>query len=557
MENLSLLYPEGYDEKKRASHRLKNYDFIKELQLESLVILIQDSHRGMTHLKLQDYFTTDEEVLKYRLDIVEDMVRNREWYDLFCKAIPAIRNVSDLRRSMSGDFSIESALGSIRFLELYIEIVDLFEQDGLSIEAHSGGLLALQDKIREVAESGEYRSLREELGKEETNFGLVKSVTLGINLDETLRVQEAGIVSVNMEKFHQGTVMDKLLKKTGRDSMAFITPLFSISKGLQFGDAKAVEVSTRSALNTIFARTIRSFGPAVQKYFSVNTSWFVQLLDDLRFLTAGVKFILDMKGQGFAMCKPVIAAAEEKQCHLSGVYNPVLAMKGVEKTVVSNSFAYDENGRFYLVTGPNHGGKSIFAYSIGMAQALFQLGLFVPAQAACISPVTGIFTHFPVSDEDNYGKGRLESECARLGKILEGLEDTDILLMDESFSSTSGMEAGYIASQVLTGIGVIGCGGIFVTHIHDLTQKLGEYNNYPGNKGKIDNLVALMENKEDGIRSYKVERTMPDGLSYAKDIAARYGLLRGLPILTDDDRIRQGKENDPENGSDGMEDGKI
>ncbi len=533
MDNLSLLYPEGYGEKKRASHRMKNYDFIKELQLESLIILIQGSHRGMTNLKLQDFFTTDAEVLEYRLDIVEDMVRHREWYDLFCKAIPAIQNVSDLRRSMNGDFSIESALGSIRFLELYIETVDLFAEGILSIETHSKGLLALQEKIREVAEGEEYRSLKEELGKKETNFGLVKSVTLGINLDETLCVQEAGIVSVNLEKFHQGTVMDKLLKKTGKDSMAFMTPLFSIPKGLQFGDAKAVEVTARSALNTIFARTIRSFGPAVQKYFSVNTSWFVQLLDDLRFLTAGVKFILDMKEQGFAMCKPVIMAAEKKQCRLTEVYNPVLAMKGVERTVVSNSFTYDENGRFYLVTGPNHGGKSIFAYSIGMAQALFQLGLFVPAQTACISPVTGIFTHFPVSDEDNYGKGRLESECARLGKILEELEDTDILLMDESFSSTSGMEAGYIASEVLTGIGLIGCGGIFVTHIHDLTQKLEEYNNYPGNKGKIDNLVALMENKEDGTRSYKVERAMPDGLSYAKDIAARYGLLCRLPIYTD------------------------
>ena len=31
-------------------------------------------------------------------------------------------------------------------------------------------------------------------------------------------------------------------------------------------------------------------------------------------------------------------------------------------------------------------GKSIFAYSIGMAQALFQLGLFVPAESALMSP---------------------------------------------------------------------------------------------------------------------------------------------------------------------------
>ena len=33
-----------------------------------------------------------------------------------------------------------------------------------------------------------------------------------------------------------------------------------------------------------------------------------------------------------------------------------------------------------------------------------------------------------------------------------------------------------------------------------------------------------MENVEDSMRSYTVLRTTPDGLSYAKDIAKRYGL---------------------------------
>lgn len=72
--------------------------------------------------------------------------------------------------------------------------------------------------------------------------------------------------------------------------------------------------------------------------------------------------------------------------------------------------------------------------------------------------------------------------------------------MDESFSSTSGLEAGYIASEVLTGIGVIGCCGLFVTHIHDLPMKVQEYNSYPGNRSKIDNLVAQMDNVAQGVQ---------------------------------------------------------
>lgn len=524
-EKISLLYPEHYTEERRRQCRMKDYGFIKELQLEMMVVLIKNSCRGDTNLNLEDYFTTDTEVLRYRLDVVEDMIEHRQFYEIFLKVIPVIQNISDLYRAMNSDFSIEAALGAIRYLEMYIEVVELFKSGILHVDACSKGIRALQDKVRRVAGSAEYKSLKEELGKTETNFGLVKSVTFGVNLDETLRVRDAGIVSINMEPFHSGTIMDKLLKKTDKDSFSCITPLFPVNKGLHMGDLKAVETSTRSALNTIFARTIKSFEPAVQKYFAVNTSWFIKLLEDIRFLTAGCRFILDMRKLGFEMCKPAIAPPDMQCCDLEGVYNPALAMKEVEKSVVSNSFTFDENGRFYLVTGPNHGGKSIFAYSIGMAQALCQLGLYVPATSARISPVTGIFTHFPVSDEDNYGKGRLESECARLGKILEQLEAEDMLLMDESFSSTSMMEAGYIAQEVLKRIGCIGCRGIYVTHIHELTQKLKEYNEFPGNRGKIDNLVATMENKEEGIRSYRVKRVTPDGLSYAKDIAARYGLL--------------------------------
>lgn len=96
--------------------------------------------------------------------------------------------------------------------------------------------------------------------------------------------------------------------------------------------------------------------------------------------------------------------------------------------------------------------------------------------------------------------------------------------MDESFSSTSGLEAGYIASEVLTGIAAICCCGIYVTHIHDLTQQTDKFNAHPENKGKFDNLIAQMENKENGTRSYKVIRTTQDGLSYARDIAKRHGL---------------------------------
>lgn len=526
-QTISLLYPPGYDREKVL--KLKDCKFIKPLQIDDMVVLVKESYRGLSNLSLENYFVADPEVLQYRLEVVKDLVEHDHLYEVFCRAVTVIYNISDLRRSFTSEFTVESALSCIRFLEMYQEVVDLFAEAFEKAELQSRGLQEFKRQVMETANSEDYLNLRDELSKMEMHFNSVKSISIGVNLDENLRPREAGIISINETAFKPGTIMNRLLKKKNEKEDTMLSSLYPLTKGLPSEELKATNYAVNSALYTVFAKSIRDFEPKIQNYYSSNTALFTTLLDDIRFLTAGVKFIREMKEKGFDMCCPKIAPVEEKVCELHQVYNPVLARREIEKTIVSNSFTYDEKGRFYLVTGPNHGGKSIFAYSVGMAQALFQLGLFVPAKEAYISPVTGIFTHFPSSDENNFGKGRLESECARLGDIMKQLADTDMLLMDESFSSTSGLEAGYIASEVLTGIGVIGCCGIFVTHIHDLPQQVEKYNSHPQNKGKIDNLVAMMEDKENGVRSYKISRTTPDGLSYAKDIASRYGLnLEGI-----------------------------
>ena len=488
-----LLYPADYE--KENDIPFKDFGFIRSLQIDRMVVLIKESFRGFTDLSLENYFSTDTRVLEYRLQIVEDLLNNKELYEVFCKAVGIIFNLHDLRRALSSDFTKESALGSIRHLEMYQEIVNLFAGALNKAVLHSEGLRQFKAHMDAITDSDDFKNLNTELAKMEMYFGDVKSVTIGVNLDENLRPKEAGIVSINNTPYHAGTIIDRLLKKKSENNFSLMSPFYPLVKGLHGEELKAMNYALSDSLHTVFAKSMRDFEPLIQNFYSENTSLFISLLDEIRFLTAGVSFVISMREKGFSMCKPRIAVMEEKKCELTNVYNPMLAKKEIENTIVSNTVAFDENGRFYLVTGPNHGGKSIFSYSVGMAQALFQLGLFVPADSAYMSPVSGIYTHFPSSDENNYGKGRLESECARLGDIMKNLTDTDMLLMDESFSSTSGLEAGYIASEVLTGIGVIGCCGIFVTHIHDLPQQVTQYNSHPLNRGKIDNLVALMENK--------------------------------------------------------------
>lgn len=522
-KKLSLLYPEGYHNYEQD--KLTDFGFVESLGIESMIQLKTQNYLGFPNLKLNAFFTKNTDVLKYRIDIVEDIIENDGLLQTLLKAIPYIQNIYDMRKVLNSDSTIESNLLCIRTLEMYIEVMEFLEEGLKNGRFQSEGMKSLKAIVMERVESQEFSQLKTELRKLHTNISHIKSITVGINMDGTLCVKEAGVVSINTQEYREGNLIDKLIhKKNKEDKFLCMTSLVPTQKVLDAKEQTVLSGAMHYALNTIFSKSIRSWEPVVQRYFSNQTDFLIHILEDIRFLTSAVKFILDMKEKGLPMCKPVIKEIGEKACTLKDAYNPMVALKVQQEPIVTNDFEFDEKGMFYIITGPNHGGKSVFAYSIGMIQALFQLGLFVPAVSAEISPVSNIFTHFPASDENNYGKGRLESECDRLSKTLSQITEDSLMIMDEAFASTSGTEAGYIASEVITGLGVIGCRGLFVTHIHDLPLKVEEFNHHPENKGKIDNLAAQMENREDGRRSYKLKRIMPDGLSYAKDIAKKYGL---------------------------------
>ena len=114
-------------------------------------------------------------------------------------------------------------------------------------------------------------------------------------------------------------------------------------------------------------------------------------------------------------------------------------------------------------------------------------------------------------------------------KIIEGdfsvrIKPQSRVGADESLSSTGSYEASYIAAEVLTGLSHVGCRCLFSTHLHELSGELERINEQALAEGgvRIDTLVAGIMGE--GKRSFKIVRAKPDGKSYARDIAQRYGL---------------------------------
>jgi len=527
-KTLSLLYPADSPGAQIQSEM--DCGFLEELRIADLVTL--PARRGTPwrsrNLELRRFLTSDAAVIRHRLDILEDFVNNPELSGAFADVLPLIDDLIEIGSAKAEASDVTACLYAASELELYVDCTDSLHRALSNARTlKSAGLRDLLDLVSEIHESAEYSAMKEKLSKIMASVRAIRSITVGINLDAQLRSVEAGVVSINNQPFRSGDLIDRLLRlDVSDDGYRCITPLMPYGYNTSDPSAVALNSGINRAIDTIFRSSVQKWRPLIRRYLTENIGYLRGLADEIRLLLALAHLVQRLRDLGLPMCKPEVCDMSDRAFRAEGLYNPHIAfsLKEPFMEMVVNDFGFDETGMIYILTGANQGGKSAFTYAVGIAQALLQLGAFVPAKSAAISPVDQILTNFPAEEMDSIGKGRLGEECARLRNTLERATDCSLVLMDETLSSTSAIEASYIAGEVIIGLSLIGCRCIFATHLHDLAQRVGELNQHPSAKARIDNLVATLKDGESDQRSYKIVRMCPDGLSHARSIAEKYGV---------------------------------
>lgn len=519
---ISLLYPSVESRDAHAyRENLPNIssDVCRELGLEEIFALKNG--------ELSDFFTSDESVIEYRQMTLGDMADIPEIKETLAKIHPILDDISELRRlDRDTNSSGESYLYSITEIELYVSCIDTLYSGLKNVrdKVKSPAFSALASFAEELVESEYYIELNKKLEALASRVHEVKSITVGVNLDNELRPTSAGVISINSEHFKSGKMLDKILRFSFKnDAFTCIADLSPFGKGQSENRQEALIGAFNSAIEDVFRSSVRGWRNIVGEYVIDNTDFLLKLLPEIEFVTRASELVAKLSShEGCSVCIPALMPKEDKAFSAKGLYNPRVAL-AIDDEIVVNDLELDDNARIYVLTGPNRGGKSVITVAMGAAQAMCQLGLPVPALEARISPVDAIFTHFPEGADDTIDKGRLGEECSRLREIFDSASEDSMILLDESLSSTGAYEASYIASEILTGFAVLRCRGIFSTHLHELAAAIPEINERSASLGgvSIDTLVAGIE---EGRRSFKIYRAKPDGKSYARDIANKYGL---------------------------------
>lgn len=233
--------------------------------------------------------------------------------------------------------------------------------------------------------------------------------------------------------------------------------------------------------------------------------------EEVTFYLAFLKFRHDMEEHGYAFCEPDF---DENKFDVAGGYDLALALKNTESgtETVANDYDYRDTERFFVVTGPNQGGKTTFARSVGQLVYFSLMGLPVPAEKAVLPLFSGLMTHFSVEESTESGRGKLKEELVRLAGMLDGRKKKAFVVINELFTSAATYDALRMGKEVMKYFLDDGCHGIYVTHIEKLAEE----------DGQIVSMTASLSGKD--TRTYKIERNKAEGKGYVDSIVDKYGL---------------------------------
>ena len=129
-----------------------------------------------------------------------------------------------------------------------------------------------------------------------------------------------------------------------------------------------------------------------------------------------------------------------------------------------------------LITGPNMAGKSTYMRQVALLTLMAQVGSFVPARTAEISPVDRIFTRIGASDDLVSGQSTFMVEMNEVAQILREATRDSLVILDEIGRGTSTFDGMSIARAVVEHIDTrIHAKTLFATHYHELTEMENEH----------------------------------------------------------------------------------
>lgn len=544
---ISLLAPPG----SAPDYKVLSEAAVHDLGLDYLCEQVTEKKQERTlFLSILSKMTDNPEVTKYRSDVFEDIYRNEAMRDEMLRILDQInflRDYGSIGKTFEEAANVWDLMHRLDEMKDYIQCVEAIFKSLSDAQVHSEGLLQLKEYVDGLYHDNGFSELKKDIAALRATTEELKSVTVGINLNDRFEADGIGLISINSRYFTKSNILDHFCEKISMKEvvkpdtewkeeykfhpfaaettkMPDIVPLRGIALIPEGDMMEDMPRYMNRVTNQMLSAVVKKLKSVLDRYVSVTITEITDLIPEFIYYVRFAQYIEKLSGRGLHFGKGTLAAEEagERVMRARGFYNMKLAAAVSEKqeTIVTNDLDFDKAHLVYVLTGANRGGKTTVTQAVGLLFALAQGGIFVPADSFVFQPADCIYTHFPADEDKTMDLGRLGEECRRFRQIYSNSTENSLLLLNETFSTTSFEEGYFIAKDAVRAILAKGVRTIYNTHMHKLAFELEELNqSYDSVKA-----VSLIVKADGGNRSFKIEAAPPEGMSYAGDIAKKYGV---------------------------------
>ncbi len=457
----------------------------KDLELDTILNAVAGRDDFILESLTEAIFSplSEPELIAYRQEVLRDAEAHPE----------EVRAIYDL--CLSADRRRLGTMGTLNWMNNY----DLNATFHGAVES----LTELTDtlrKLRKLAETCEdsfrsrgFRALFRTLQEEVTDDYLEE-----IRRQVTeLRASDGFLVSVKLGSYLQGT--DYVLLKKSKKQLLELTVAPSYRPDEKDDSGKDIPARQARAVNGVTNALAQS---AVYLF-----DFFDLLRKELAFYIGCLILMEGMKSKSMPMCYPSLEPRESEARSWAGLYDISLVV--TKRAAVTGNDLKTENKRIYLITGANQGGKSTFLRSLGQAQLMAQCGMPVGASGFS-APLRGsVYSHFKREEDRWMGSGKLDEELERMRRITDRIRPGDLLLLNESFSSTSEREGSEMLRQVTQALTECGVEVFSVSHLHTYATAF---------RGREDVQFLRAQRRESGERTFRIVPGEPLETAYGEDL---------------------------------------
>ena len=373
----SILYPDF----EGVSYKQLSETACHDLALDTLCRKVSDDPKeSKLILETLSQMTADPRLARYRQQVFSDILKfpqlRLKMTELFDK-FEFIRNFGVLHRNTDEKQGIWHLLRRMDELNDYITCVEAMQACLVENPVESEGLRGFKDYVDELYHDAKFGEMKADIAALSIQSSEVKSVTVGINVNERFETTEVGLISINNKHFKKSGIVstfadaismkEKIQEGTDWDGDMHFHPVESVPDGTMkndffvnntrkrlIGNAPSAGAEEKRAtvakvpggdgmanftfylsglVNKMLDALLRKLRDTLNKYADVAVVNISQLIPEFIYYIRFAEFIEKYMCEGYSFC-PAMVTESDKLMEARGFYNLKLAVSGLLRKIL-------------------------------------------------------------------------------------------------------------------------------------------------------------------------------------------------------------------------------